>query len=135
MKKIRSGNVVRYCKPSTLDENGNPTWASFQRRVERDEQYLSVYLLEFFGRETEKDNISEVKKEMEKKNFKLKNRGVFAILNIEDSRSYILEKIAEEISYQEMNLPHCGIFHEHNDLVISELLAQCVRNSYSVNDL
>ena len=93
MKKIKSGNVVRYCKPSTLDENGNPTGASFQRRVERDEQYLSVYLLEFFGRETEKDNVSEVKKEMERKNFKFKNRGVFATLNIEDSQSYILRKI------------------------------------------
>jgi hypothetical protein len=43
MTELQSGTVVRYCKPSTLDEQGNPTGSSFQLRF--NEKYLSVYLL------------------------------------------------------------------------------------------
>jgi len=135
MKEIEMGNVARYCKPSTLDEYGNPQGSSFKLRPNRNEKGLSVYLLEFFGRNIEKENVSEVKKEMERKNFSLKKSGVFATLNIQDSKSYIFELISEQISYREMNLPHCGIFHENDDGVISDLLAKCVQSHYSVNDL
>ena len=134
MTEILKGNVARYCKPSTLDEDGNPQGSSFKLRPDRDEKSLSVYLLEFFGRNTEKENLSEVKKEM-KKNLNLSKSGVFATLNIQDSKSYIFELISEQISYREMNLPHCGIFHENDDGVISDLLAKCVQSHYSVSDI
>ncbi len=31
--------------------------------------------------------------------------------------------------------PYCGIFHDANDLLISKLLAKCVRNNYLVKDI
>ncbi len=89
MTEIETGNVTRYCKPSTL-ENGIPKSSSFERR--RDEKYLSVYWLEFFGEETEVENIKEVKRSMEQKSFTCKPNGSFAIINIQQSKEYIFEK-------------------------------------------
>ena len=63
MTEIEIGNVTRYCKPSSL-ENGIPQSSAFEKRIERNEPYLSVYLLEFFQRETEIKNVIEVKKYM-----------------------------------------------------------------------
>ncbi len=136
MTEIQTGTVARYCKPSTLDENHYPTDSSFQLRKERNEKYLSVYLLEFFKRVTEKEKVFDVKTEMEKKNFVFKQSGVFALVDIEESKKYIFQKVSEIISYKELNLPHCGIFHEyHEDLIIAELLSQCVKASYRVKSL
>jgi hypothetical protein len=135
MTEINQGNVARYCKPSSLDENGEITSSAFQRRPNRNEGYLSVYLLEFFNCETEKENVIEVKKEMGKKRFKVSKNGLYATLNIEHSQEYIMKEIKQNISYQEQNLPHCGIYHDYNDLLISELLAECVENKYKIRDI
>lgn len=135
MNEIPSGNVARYCKPSSLDEDGYPTGSAFQRRSDRNEEYLSVYLLEFFEKIEEKDNVLEVKREMKRKNFNLKANGSYAVLNIEKSKKYIMDEIDEQIYYNEMKLPHCGIFHDHDDLLISELLAECIQNSYRIRDI
>ncbi|QTA80671.1 Uncharacterized protein dnl_29820 [Desulfonema limicola] len=136
MEEITAGTVSRYCKPSTLDENLSPTSSSFQLRKERDEKYLSVFLLDFFGREKEKEGVLDVKFFMENEiGFKFKEKGAFAILNIIQSKEYVFQLISEKISYKKLNLPHCGLFHEFDDLLISELLAQCVQNNYIVKDL
>jgi len=135
MKEIQSGTVSRYCKPSTLDENSSPTGSSFQLRKERDEEYLSVYLLDFFRKAEEKEGILDIKSFMEKNSFKLKPKGAFALLDVKNSKEYILKLIKEKISYKELKLPHCGVFHEYDDLVISELLSQCVKTFYIIENL
>lgn len=135
MNEIQSGNVARYCKPSSLDEDGYPTGSAFQRRSNRNEEYLSVYLLEFFKKIEEKDGVLEVKREKERKNFNLKVNGSYAIINIEKSKKYIMEEIDGQIFYKEMKLPHCGIFHDNDDLLISELLAEYIQNSYRIRDI
>ncbi len=134
MDEIIEGNVARYCKPSSLDEDGCPTSSAFQRRPNRNEGYLSVYLLEFFKNDNEKENVAEVRKEM-KQHFNLKKNGLYAILNIEQSEEHIMKEVEKLICYKEMNLPHCGIFHDYDDLVISELLAECVKSKYKVRDV
>lgn len=133
MTEIEVGNVTRYCKPSSL-ENGVPKSSAFERR--QSEKYLSVYWLDFFQKQTEKENVIEVKNYMEENTgFNCKSSGSFAILNIEQSKKYILEQLSEEIFYQPQNLPHCGIFHDAGDLLIAKLLSQCVRNNYLVKDI
>ncbi|QTA85238.1 hypothetical protein [Desulfonema magnum] len=134
MNEITEGNVARYCKPSSLDEDGYPASSAFQRRPNRNERYLSAYLLEFFKNDSEKENVAEVRKEI-KKHFNLKKNGLYAILNIEQSKADIMKEIKKRISYKETNLPHCGIFHDYDDLVISELLAECVQSKYKVKDV
>lgn len=127
-----TGDVTRYCKPSTL-ENGIPKSSAFERRS--DEKYLSVYWLDFFDEETELQKIREVKAYMEQKGFNCKDNGSFAIINIQKSKEYILEEISSEIFYKEKNLPHCGIFHEADDLLIAKLLTECVQNNYLVRNI
>jgi len=134
MKEIQAGTVSRYCKPSTLDGN-SPTGSSFQLRKERDEKYLSVYLLDFFRKAQEKEGILDIKFFMEKNGFKVKPKGAFALLDVKHSKEYIFQLIKEKISYKELNIPHCGVFHEYDDLLISELLSQCVKTFYIIENL
>ena len=144
MTEIQIGNVTRYCKPSSL-ENGIPNQSAFEKR--QGEKYLSVYWLEFFQKQTDKENIIETRNYMEQETrFKCKANGSFAVLNIEQSKEYILEEIREQleddveelsevISYKAEKLPHCGIYHDADDLLIAELLSECVCNNYFVKDL
>lgn len=135
MDEIETGTVVRYCKPSTLNEYGKPTSSSFQLRVP-DEKYLSVYLLDYFtALLAEEEKVLAVKNEMQEKQFKLKKNGMFSTLNIEQSKHHIFDLISEKISYKTLNLPHCGVFHQSDDLLISELLSQCVQNNYPVKEI
>ena len=132
-QRLTDGRVARYCKPSSIDEQGSPTSAAFQRRST--EEYLSVFWLEFFQHSHEKMRIQAVKQAMEQRRFTVKPRGQFAVLEIEQSTRYILEEVAEQIVYRAMNLPHCGIFHDGDDLLIAELLAECVQAQYGVKDV
>ena len=113
MKEIENGNVSRYCRPIDL-EDGIVKSHAFAKRTERNEKYLSVYLLEFFQKETELENILEVKAYMAK-NYNLKPNGCFAVVNIQQSKQYILEEISSQIYYREEKLPHCGIFHDADE--------------------
>ncbi|MBE9200778.1 MULTISPECIES: hypothetical protein [unclassified Nodularia (in: cyanobacteria)] len=133
MTEVETGNVTRYCKPSSL-ENGIVQSSAFEKRST--EKYLSVYLLEFFQKETEIKNVIEVITYMRTKTgFICKANGSFAVINIQQSKEYIFEEISLKISYKEQNLPHCGIFHDADDLLIAELLTECVQNNYIIKDI
>ncbi len=134
IEEIETGNVTRYCKPGDL-QDGIVKSHAFKKRTERNEKYLSVYLLEFFQKATELENVLEVKAYMEAKNYNLNPNGCFAVINIQQSKQYILEEISSQIYYREEKLPHCGIFHDADDLLISKLLAECVQNNYLIKDI
>jgi hypothetical protein len=134
IEEIETGNVTRYCKPGDL-QDGIVKSHAFKKRTERNEKYLSVYLLEFFQKATELENVLEVKAYMEAKNYNLNPNGCFAVINIQQSKQYILEEISSQIYYREETLPHCGIFHDADDLLISKLLAECVQNNYLIKDI
>ncbi len=132
MLEIDKGTVTRYCKPSTLDDNGMPTSSSYQLREK--EKCLSVYLLNFFDDPTEEERVEKVKIEMKKRGFKSKKTGLLSTLDIEDSKNYVESVISEQIIYKEcreQDLPHCGIFHDPDDLLISELLSHRTKNCYA----
>ena len=67
MTELTSGVVVRYCKPSTLDEEKIPTSASFQLRIK--EKYLSVYLLDYYKSLNEEESVFSVVAYMQKRYF------------------------------------------------------------------
>jgi len=138
MTEIQEGTAARYCKPATLDKQTQyPESSAFQLRIINgiQEKYLSFYLLDFFARATEHENVIETKNTMEQNGFKLKGSGVFALLDIKQSKEYIFEQIVETISYKELNLPHCGLFHDYADLVMSEYLVQSTRTCYIIKSL
>jgi hypothetical protein len=133
---IHEGVVARYCKYSTLDEEtGRPTGAAFQRR--QNEQYLSVYLLDFFSHiENESEQVGAVKNIMQVRGwqFRPNEKSLFATLNVVHASNHIRQEASELIQFRAANLPHCGIFHEADDLLISELLAECVESIYPTRE-
>lgn len=134
MTEIDNGTIVRYCKPSTLDEQRKPSASSFALRTHINEKELSIHILDYFNNPSEKEKVKAVKEWQ--KNFNFNTNALFATLDIKESQNYVFNKILEKISYIEMGLPHCGIFHQsYSDLGISELLSQCVKNTYPVNDV
>ena len=134
--EIQGGTVARHCKPSTLDA-GQPKASCFTLRKDRDERELSVYLLDYFRNPTEKENVIAVKQLMEKRGFKFGLTSIFATLDIDESKRYILAEIAQKIVYRQTGTPpHCSLFHQyHNDLLVAKLLSKCVKNCYSVKQL
>lgn len=90
-------------------------------------------MLEFFKQNDEREGILAVKAYMEnKRNFKPSNNGAFAILNIESA----LTEIAQQISFRDEHLPHCGIYFPIADeMLISRLLAEQVKNNYLIAEL
>lgn len=133
MTEIETGNVTRYCQPAKL-EDGRPTTSAFEKRP--GENFLSFYLLEFFEKETEVENVRAAKIYMTTQtDYNFKPSGSFAVINIQKSKKYIFEEISSEILYREENLPHCGIFHNADDILVAKLLVECVQNNYLVKDI
>jgi hypothetical protein len=139
-KELISGTVARYCSKSRvviLDERHQPDPSCFNLRQFRNERYLSVYLLEYFDKLTEEENLNAVKHAIEAGGFQCKT-GIFALLDVADSK-HKFEQKKLKISYQSLNLPHCGLFHEYNyeyhEMYITELLVQCVKTCYSIKQL
>ncbi len=132
--EIRAGTVARYCKPSTL-ENFKPKPACFSLRAH--ERELSVYLLDYFQKPAEKENIVKVKELMEIQGFKFGATSTFVTLDIAQSKHYIFTQIAQQIYYRQTGKPpHCSISHQDSDdLIIAKLLAKCVKRSYPVKEL
>ena len=131
-EEILQGTVVRYCKPMTINSQ-IPTFYCFQLR--EGESSLSVYLLDYFEKPSEQEKVVAVKQLMESKKFQCKPSGVFATLDIEKSKQKIFESIAQSIWYHAEGLPHCGISHEYEDLVIAQFLAESVNHCYPAKQL
>ncbi len=133
-KEIIEGNLTRYCRPSQIQKKSQkPSPAAFELRD--GEQYLSAYLLEYFEKSSEKENVKAVKKFMEEiKHFSLGKNGGFAVFQIAHIREHMINA-SQNVRFKEKELPHCGIFFEGDDLTISKLLSQCVHALYLVKDL
>ncbi len=132
-KEIIKGNITRYCKPSTI-KNNRLKPSAFELRS--NENYLSAYLLEYFGHGKEKENVKAAKRFMEEvNNFSFRNNSGFAVLDIEHTKQQMMENASQEIRFKEEKLPHCGIFSNGDDLVIAKLLTQCVHALYLAKDL
>ena len=130
-KNIENGNVTRYCKPKWLDDNNFPTSDAFRLRHERSEEYLSVYLLEFFKKPNGREGVLAAKTYMENR-LRPSKRSSFAVLNIES----VLKEISTLISFREKGLPHGGIFFQAADeMVVSELLVEHVKSNYLTIEL
>lgn len=81
-------HIVRYCSPSSLDENNFPLPSAFT--LKNSHKHLSVDWLEFF-KKTYKENIDSVLKALTKR-LTIKENGALAILNV--------NKIKEEVEKQ-----------------------------------
>ena len=74
-----SDHVVRYCKPSSVDESGRPMTSAFAMRS--GEAHPSVNWLEYF--DSQRDvGVYRVRETLVGKAFQLRHGGRFAVLNV-----------------------------------------------------
>ncbi len=121
-------HVSRYCKPSTVDEEGLPTSQAFSLR--QGEDHLSVNWLEYFGEPSLLMAVDGVRQAFREKGYRVARSGRFAVLSVR----VVKEAGARGdrlLSIEHLPAPddpsHAGISgYEEEDLTVRLALAQLV---------
>ena len=104
-------HVPRYCKPSTVGRDGLPMAAAFRPR--RDEDYLSVNWLEYFGAQDARAAVNLVRETFRRKGYGVRKNGRFAVLNIGAAKSSVRGSLDRLLRVEYMPLDddpsHSGI--------------------------
>jgi hypothetical protein len=126
-------HVARYCKPSTFDEDLNPTFAAFLLRV--NETYLSVDWLESFsGAEGHAARVAALRAEVAALgHMKPAKTGKYAVLNVGATRALVRQRTPDQrlvrITQEADGFPafHAGIHDTANDeMLCAEAIAESV---------
>lgn len=106
-------HISRYCKPSSIDPDGQPYASAFELREDRDE-YLSVNWLEYFETHEMGQAIDCVRQAFLSKGFSIKTNGRFALLRVGEVVELIsgLSSNSSRIKYLPVkdDPSHCGVF-------------------------
>lgn len=120
-----SDHVARYCKPSTLSENGSPTGLSFLPRPSDD--HLSVNWLEYFKTSSLAEGVQRIQRALALKNFDTKPSGKFAVItvvDVKDAGRRMNQNLRIARLPTDHDESHAGIFgYTHTDLEIAEEIA------------
>ena len=127
-------HIARYCKYTTLSEDGKPSSSAFRLRKNKD-QYLSVKWLEYLKQPNRISEINEVRRRFAGGNFKLGSTARIAVLNVGavcthvETQSHFKIRVLHEPS--SVDPSHSGIHDTIQDeLMISELIAEKVLETY-----
>jgi len=127
-------HIARYCKYTTLSEDGKPSSSAFRLRKNKD-QYLSVKWLEYLKQPNRISEINEVRRLFAGGNFKLGSTARIAVLNVGavcthvETQSHFKIRVLHEPSAVDPS--HSGIHDTIQDeLMISELIAEKVLETY-----
>ena len=127
-------HVVRYCKPTTLNDN-KPTYQSFElRKIGRNEKDLSVDWLEFFNKKSTRGKLKFLLETKEM--FGYKKSGILAILN-ENSKlkkEAAINNFSIKIYQTRNSDSHCHLTPS-NDLYLSKILSENIQKNYLIKDV
>jgi hypothetical protein len=121
-------HIARYCKFKSLSEAGQPLGSAFVLREERNEKYLSVSWLEYFGRLSIEELLQAVRD-----HFSLipKKSARYAVVNVGDTINYVNVNSERKIKIthepSNSNPSHSGVRgYSYEDEMIGDLIAQKV---------
>ena len=104
-------HVARYCKPSDLVD-GIPLPKAFE--LKKDEEYLSVNWLEYFGESDLNAAVERVRKAFRNNHYQVRQNAGFAVLDVGAAKSALREHTKSEPTVKHLpsrNDPsHAGIF-------------------------
>ena len=104
-------HVARYCKPSSLVD-GLPLPKAFELR--KDEEYLSVNWLEYFGESDLNAAVERVQKAFRNKRYQVRPNARLAILDVGTAKNAVRENTKSEPAIKHLpsqrDPSHAGIF-------------------------
>ena len=129
-------HVVRYIGGKKIDQGRIQASAFF---LKKDQKYLSVNWIEFFGQPNLADAVREIRGVFGRKEYKLGASARFAVLNVGEAKSFVLEGTEQiyRIFFTEEALSddpsHAGIngITQENQMMIGEILSEAVQDTFS----
>lgn len=115
-------HVGRYCKPSSVDEQGMPMASAFQLRS--GEQHLSVNWLEHGGIRDVDTAMRTVRSGFVNRGYRLRGNGRFAVLNVGSAKTTVRHALGHSLRVDHLPLDddqsHAGI-HDYtsDDLAVA----------------
>lgn len=130
-------HVLRHCPGRKVDENGQPTAAAFEPRVEKGERGLSVSWLEFFGTDGFYEQLDKVRGELSSR-LKLAPSHRLGLLNVGGTQRYVQEHSEDNRLLDFVHRPR-NANDSHSEILgtipeqklISRLIANTVISSHS----
>ena len=121
-------HVARHCSSTNINKDGTPQHGAFL--IKKEEQFLSVSWVEYFGESSVDKNMIGVR-EIVGKHRKLKKSGRFAVISVEMARRIIMNKYNKTLAFrdlQELHFPsHSGIYgYGSQDMRVAHTLAEMV---------
>ena len=122
-------HISRYCKPSSIDENGRPMVNAFSLR--QGEDHLSVNWLEYFDETELNAAVERVRGVFRSKGFQVRPNGRFAVLNVGVAKTAVHEAVGRTLNIDHLPLSddesHAGILgYTSEDLAVAIELAALV---------
>lgn len=127
-------HISRYCRPKTLQEDGQPSRASFMLRP--DEEFLSVNWLQYFDLPDRQAQITQVRQAIR---LKLQAKAKIAVLNVGGILNRVhrnSDRVLAVLHEPEQDDPsHSGIHgYRHEDDLVADLIAEEVRETYPARE-
>ena len=115
-------HVSRYCRSSAVDERGLPLSAAFLPK--QGEEYLSVNWLEYFRALDLTVAVDQVRQAFRNKNYRLRPKGRFAVLNVGVAKSAVYEGTGKSLRVNHLPVSddesHSGIIgYNAEDLAVA----------------
>lgn len=123
-------HISRYCRPKTLQEDGQPSRTSFMLRP--NEEFLSVNWLEYFNLPNRQAQITQVRRVIR---LTLQATAKIAVLNVGGILDRVYrnsDQVLAVLHEPEQDDPsHSGIHgYRHEDDWVADLIAEEVRETY-----
>ena len=124
-------HTSRYCKPTTVGDDGLPLTSAFKLR--NGEEHLSINWIEYFDEPDLSRAVQRVREAFRNKRYTLRPQGRFAVLNVGAVKTAVLEAVGKALRIDHLprndDPSHAGILgYTADDLSVAVELKALVRD-------